>query len=208
MNSPKIDLLIACYEYCKYQEEMLYTLGKNLEISPKDIFFTWAYRKCRQSGTFKDNWSYFFHGLDCDLKNIADGRFIKLEFGPYGKVGYFTIRGVLQFVINSCFPWPNFSNFKKKMGIDISILVDKFLIQWYELLEEGIFTVADPSLLMLEEQFTTIDENGLRKVEFPKEIPEDMQISCSVAHRIKISESGFKVLKKEYLESEYNQILL
>ena len=114
MEFPKIDILNACSEAERRQQEMLPLLASALHVPAEDVFYTWAIRRCRQRGELPGTpWGYFFHGLECDLKNSADGRFLRLDFGPRGRIDTISAWGVLQFLMTSAAPWPDFAALKQ-----------------------------------------------------------------------------------------------
>src|SRR5437879_2699245 len=100
MDALEIGVLKACQELVHRQQEMLPLLAAALHVPEKEVFYTWALHKCKQHGDLEGtDWWYFFHGLECDLRNKADGRCLRIDFGPGGRVDTFTAWGVLQFIM-------------------------------------------------------------------------------------------------------------
>jgi hypothetical protein len=56
------------------------------------------------SGRF-DGWVWNFHALECDVWNLDDGRFVRIDFGPRTRRLVITGSGVLQYVMTVCPPW-------------------------------------------------------------------------------------------------------
>src|SRR5438093_10228457 len=102
----------ACCQVVLRQEELVPALAKVLGVRPDEVFYTWAARKCEQTGFLDEKWRYFFHGLECDLRNLKDGRFLRIDFGPGGRFDAFTAWGVTQFVMTSKEPWPDFGELR------------------------------------------------------------------------------------------------
>jgi hypothetical protein len=61
------------------------------------VFYTWCERKTRQSGSLNEYYKYFFHGYECDFRG-GSGEYIRVEFGPCGRVDTFTSYGLSSFV--------------------------------------------------------------------------------------------------------------
>jgi hypothetical protein len=83
MESVHLEVLKACEELILKQNEILPHLAKVLEVETNEIFYEWAFRRISQTGNILDNkWRYFFHGFECDIENLSDGRFLRIDFGP------------------------------------------------------------------------------------------------------------------------------
>jgi hypothetical protein len=202
MNAIEVGVLEACQEVALRQREMLPQLAAALEVPEDQVFYTWAFRKCRQHGSLDGgDWNYFFHGLECDLNNTADGRHLRIDFGPGGSVETFTAWGVLQFIMTSVAPWREFpqlqARFAKGPGPfdQFSGAMEKMSPVWDRLEAMGAFEKADPSLLELEAKSTKLGPDGLRHLQFPPEISETTQIDCSVAGRQRLSLCGTRLLE-------------
>ena len=112
MIPKELEVLKACYELLQHQKKLLTLLAFDLRLGVYDVFFAWALRQCSQRGKLQNDWCYRFHGLECDFENESDGRFIRLDFGPYGRVDTFTSWGLLQFIMTTQKPWSGFANLK------------------------------------------------------------------------------------------------
>src|SRR5688572_23142460 len=102
MDPIELGVLEACREVVHRQHELLPLLAAALNVREEDVFYTWALRQCKQHGALEGtDWWYFFHGMECDLKNKVDGRFLRIDFGPDSSVDTFTAWGVLQYIMTS-----------------------------------------------------------------------------------------------------------
>jgi len=202
MESVHLEVLKACYELNLRQNEILPHLSKTLQVETNEVFYEWAFRRIKQSGTILNNeWRYFFHGLECDIANLLDGRFLRVDFGPGGTIDTFSGFGILQFIMTSKSPWSNFEQLKlffaterppyNQFSGDYSKINDIF----EKLFSEGLIEVADKDLIAFEKQYTTIQTNGSWLIKFPPGTPEKQMFDCSVAKRLKLSESGKNYLK-------------
>ncbi len=204
MKEIALKTLTACNEMIMRIREVLPLLESAVGIYQGAVFYTWAFRRCKQSGKIPVAlWSYFFHGYECDLKNSSDGRFLRIDFGPGGRSDTFTAWGVLQFIMTSAEPWSQFDELKLFFAKNsppfdqFSGNSHKIYDIWDILEDEGCFETADERLVQLEAQYTTVNSIGIRYVKFPTTVSEKTQIDCSVAHRKIISQHGHDLVKAQ-----------
>lgn len=198
----ELGVLEACHEVTARQRELVPLLADTLGVPEEKVFHTWAFRRCRQSGPVKDtDWRFFFHGLECDLKNVADGRFLRIDFGPGGRLDTFTAWGVLQFIMTSTPPWPEFPDLQQQFaekGLPYdpySGSLTKMGIIWDRLAADGVFEQAAPDLVKFEDEHTSMGADGLRHVRFPPSTLEETRVDCAVAHRLCLSRLGHHILQ-------------
>jgi len=201
LTPTELSVLEASYEQTVRQQELLPLLAKQLGVAPEEVFYTWAFRRCQQRGVIADtNWAYYFHGLECDLKNSTDGRFLRLDFGPKGTVQTFTLWGVVQFVMTSVHPWPEFAELKELLADSAppydqySGSLQKMAPIWDVLAAKGMFEEADPGLVELKANCTLRGADGLFHIRFPADVSEQIQIDCSVAGRTRLSPMALDLL--------------
>jgi hypothetical protein len=174
---------------------MLPLVARALGVAESEVFYTWAFRRCKQRWTLAVNWNCFFHGLECDLENTADGRLLRLDFGPGGRVDTFTMWGVLRFVMTSAAPWPEYPDLRREFS-ESGTWTNTTAIEavWDRLDELGMFQEADEELAEFEESYASIGPDGLRHVNYPPGTPETVQADCSVAHRVVLTPLAHGVL--------------
>jgi len=196
-------VLDSCREMTLRHREILPLLADVVGVPEAEVFYEWAFRRCKQSGrAFGTDWSYFFHGLECDVKNLTDGRFLRFDFGPGGRVDTFTAWGVLQFIMTSRSPWSDFADLREQFAEDVDDVdensgsFERFTEVWDELDALGAFQPADQSLVDFKEACTAIGADGLRHVQFPTGTPERLQIDSSVAHRPILSDAALQFLDR------------
>ena len=113
MGELELQFLIACHESVARRRPLIADLAALLDVRTDEVFYLWAERRCKQSGSFRGGeWTYFFHGYECDLRHANDGRFLRIDFGPHGRTDTFTSWGAAQFVMTSKSPWPDFYDLK------------------------------------------------------------------------------------------------
>ena len=106
--------------------ELVPKLAHQLGVPVQELFYHWMSPRrseMEQVGIIKNNklkyflkntkWRYFFHGIDCDLWNTKDGRFLNVCFGPKGRIDTFEQGGVSRFVFTSKSPWPEYVKLKQ-----------------------------------------------------------------------------------------------
>lgn len=92
LTPAELGVLEVCREVVVRRREMLPRLAEALGVAAEEVFYTWAIRRCRQRGTLGDTgWVYFFHGFECDLEHTGDGRLLRIDFGPGGRVDTLTM---------------------------------------------------------------------------------------------------------------------
>jgi hypothetical protein len=194
-------VLEACHEVAARQHEMLPQLAAAINVPEYEVFYEWALRRCKQSGKLENSdWTYFFHGLECDLRNHSDGRILRIDFGPQGRVGILDRWGVLRFIMTSVAPWKAFPQLRTLLAdseppfSEHSGSAEKMGKVWDRLEHAGAFAQADPTLVALRAQHTARGPDGLNYLRFPPEITDCTRADCSVAHRQQLSLRGFAIL--------------
>ena len=201
MEAFELGVLEACQELIHRQQEMLPLLAAALQVHEEDVFYTWAKRKCAQHGNLEGtDWWYFFHGMECDLRNKVHGRFLRIDFGPGGRTDTFTAFGVLQFIMTSVPPWTEFAELKARLAQrpppydEYSGSMNHMGKVWDGLEAQGVLEKADPDLLAFEARYTKVGSDGIKRIHLPEGTPEKTRIDCSVANRNRLSPRGIEVL--------------
>jgi hypothetical protein len=202
MDEIEIGVLDACQEYISRQQEMLPLLGAALGVEESRVFYTWAFRRCAQRGSLAGtDWHYFFHGLECDLRNQKDRRSLRVDFGPKGRVGILNDYGVLRLIMTSVSPWGEFPHLRVFFAKDGPPFHEnsgdwnKMWPVWHRLESQGFFQQADPSLVAVQGKYTTRGADGLAHINFPPNVTEQIRVDCAVAHRLQLSQRAVDFLK-------------
>jgi hypothetical protein len=203
----ELDVLEACHEVTLRQKELLPLLAKALQVPESEVFYTWAFRRCEQHGALAGtDWAYFFHGLECDLKNTADGRFLRIDFGPGGRVDTFTMWGVLQFIMTSVPPWREFARLKPFLAEaeppfdEFSGDFAKMSSVWDHLVSRGAFEPADAGLVGWAAKHTSQGPDGITAVQPPPGTTQKTVIDCMVARRTRLSPEATRMLRTHAAE--------
>jgi hypothetical protein len=194
-------LLRACAELVRRQGELAGLLAETLGVPRAELAHSWWRRQCRQHGELKQGeWSYFFHGLECDLTHRTDGRVVRLDFGPGGRLDTFTGWGVLQFIMTTKAPWPEFRELKDQFAAGpppfdrSSGSLAKFG-PWFDRLEaQGLIATVAPELCQLVAAHTHDNAEGLPVLALPPGLPAHVYEDVSVCNRKVISAQGYQLL--------------
>ncbi len=202
LNPEELGVLEACREVVARRQELLPLLAQALGVPERDVFYTWAFRRCRQRGALNDTgWVYFFHGYECDLEHTGDGRLLRLDFGPGGRVDTLTMWSVLQFIMTSTIPWPEYPELRQRFAkpeqraTRFAGNTAAFGKVWDSLQVRGALEPADPALIRFKDACTTRGADGLLHVRYPPGTPETTEIDCAVAHRPVLSPVGLRLLE-------------
>jgi hypothetical protein len=205
LGAAELGFLECCREITRRHQELLPLLARAVGVAESDVFYTWAARRCQQSGRLDGtDWVYFFHGLECDVTNSADGRLLRFDFGPGGRVDTFTEWGVVQFIMTSRAPWPEFPVLQRHFARgeppydQYSGSFEKVSDTWDALEARGAFEPADPALVAFQARHTTRSADGSSRVHFPAGTPETTMFDCMVAQRPILSPVGIRLLESSH----------
>jgi len=197
------ELLHACSDVVECQHEMLGLLAKTLGARSNEVFYLWMRRTIHQRWHLDgSDWKCFFHGFECDLENTNDGRLLRLDFGPGGRVDTFTMWGVLRFVMTSVAPWPEYPELRVQFAEheestnSFGGSMDAIGIVWDRLSVLGVFEPADAGLIEFQKKHTLIGSDGLQRITYPEGASDELTYDCSVAHRPVLSSMGKRLLLK------------
>lgn len=183
--------LQACEEQALRKQELGMLLAQALGVSPDRLFYTWMNRKCEQVGSIPGtNWRHFFHGFECELHNEADGRHLRYEFGPHGRLDTVSGSAVSSFVMGSRAPWKEFSDLRKHFGDQVlkyQAFVDR-------LGRMGDLEPADPNLCTVLQHCTRKQPDGVTTITPPRGMTWESQVDLMVAGRPVISALGRQAL--------------
>jgi hypothetical protein len=200
----EFSFLCACQEMVIRMKEMVPILAHHVRVLPEELLYHFVTPpRPKQSGLIDgSDWKFRPHGLECDLKNTRDGRFLLLEFGPHGRCDTFTGWGVLQFVMTTKSPWREFPELKaflaetppphnERSGSHerMKTLADR--LEALQLVE-----VADQERCALRDKYTQIKPDGNRYISWPpeyKDYPPNFYLDTMVCDRWILSELGKQV---------------
>jgi hypothetical protein len=200
MDSMEFGVLEACEEVVRHQAEMIPLLAHAVALPTTELLY-WQLRRVKQSGRLEEpDWTYFFHGNECNLTNHKDGRFLRIDFGPRGAIDTFTAWGVLQSIMTSSAPWREFPTLRESFAENpppydqYSGSLAKIGAVWDRLENLGVFEAADPSLVAYLEKYSSVGPDGITYVRFPKDTSDELSFDCGVAHRRRLSAHGRELL--------------
>jgi hypothetical protein len=205
--------LSACRALVAAQGELAPLLAETVGVPPGEVFYAWMERHFPgvhlpqgeewrlQTGRVRETeWDYFFHGLECDLHHAGDGRHVRIEFGPRGRFDVLSEYAVLQFVMTSRAPWPEFFSLREYLADrpppydQFSGSYEKASALWDRLEAQGLLEPAAPDLCSLRHRCTRVQPDGKRLLVFPDELSEREHLDCLVAYRGVLSEAALRRL--------------
>lgn len=209
MHGLETSFLRACEELVLVQQELVPLLADTLGVPPQELFYGWmkgAFSNVhereldRESGRVSGTeWHYCFHGFECDFWHNHDPRYVRVEFGPHGRFNAFTPWSVLQFVMTSCLPWPDFRELQECLAEKpppynhLSGSQVRANELWDMLEARGLVQLADPTLQRLVES-RTILRGRTQVIELPENFSWQERLDCLVCARGVLSTSGSEPL--------------
>ena len=132
----------------------------------------------------------------------ADGRFLRVDFGPGGRYDTFTGFGVLQFVMTSRPPWREFDELRTYLADgppphdELSGSHKGMVALIKGLKAAGYVEFADPDLCAWKKRHTVTDSSGRHVLRMPREYaPHSRETyDTSVSSRLVVSDLGRQVL--------------
>lgn len=175
LNELEFSFLCACQEAVLRQQELVPLLSDQLGVQPKEVFYRWVMPpRCKQSGELDGTgWHYLFHGMECDLKNMQDGRFLRVEFGPHGRLDTFSGFSVLQFVMTTTAPWRMFPALREFLTEvpppynELSGSHENMVALDKRIHELQLVEAADPELCAFVNAHTQIGSDGSKILQLP-----------------------------------------
>jgi len=82
LNIKKIKSIL--YEQLLYKKVASKLLAKHFNCKESELFYLYQKNQLPQTGHLSKDIHYFFHGLECSMKNDKEGWNITLDFGPKG----------------------------------------------------------------------------------------------------------------------------
>ena len=188
MHKLTIPFLIAGSEMLEKIMNLMPKLAHQIGVPVQELFYfwmssrrakTWEYfihasktemEKYGQGIIENTNWKYFFHGFECDLDHMKDGRHLRIEFGPKGRIDTFSGFAVMEYIMASKPPWPEYKELKEFLVSPEypSGSFDKMCILASELSSHKFVETADPELAKLVKKYTKIRFRRMRPTQVLK----------------------------------------
>lgn len=167
--------LCACQEAVLHQLELVPMLAQGLGVEPNEVFYHWVKPpRCQQRGKIlTTDWTYYFHGLECNLKHAQDGRFLRVDFGPNGRFDTFSGWGVLQFVMTTKLPWKVFPDLQAYLAEEpppyneLSGSHKRMSLLAQRMFDLRLVETTDPGLSALVESHRHVEPDGQTVVILP-----------------------------------------
>jgi hypothetical protein len=213
MHDLELAFLSACQEIVRRQQELVPLLAATLRVLPEEVFYCWMRRSFPepdppfgededlQRGCIRGTeWDYFFHGFECDIQHRDDGRFVRVDFGPRGRLDTFTGWGVLQFVMTTRAPWQTFPDLQTYLAAkpppynSLSGSHARMCDLQDRLETLGCFERAAPDLHALVERHTERPPNAWTRFMPPVGLSERDLVDCYICNRWVLSPTALRIL--------------
>ncbi len=209
LHSVELTVLTACQEILKEKTKLMNQLAKTLGIDTQDLFYQWISGKLPQHGFLSGRqWKYFFHGFECDFRHILDGRLIRIEFGPGGRIDTFTDWGIYKFITTVRKQWlttPAVLTYFSTISASLpSALLDdyqkiSFIITQLKS-KQWVVAVAPELAKINGNPIRAVGSNDLL-IQLPKFLTDYKYLDTRVCQRLIISATGKKILALPRAES-------
>ncbi len=198
LTDNEIAFLRAAQELVACQEEVCALLARANGFPVSDLHRArWTHRLTEDGPIAGTDWNYYFHGMECDFANRKDGLYVRVDFGPGGRIDTFSGYGVLQFVMSSGARLPEFASLRTFLAAKpppfdhASGSFDRARALEDRLEDLGLFEECDPELAALVERCTEKLPDGTRSVRLPDTMDEFMKMGAMCcSRRLVISASG------------------
>ena len=174
MHELTIPFLIAGSEMIEKIKNLMPKLAHQIGVPVQELFYLWMDHhpeQMVQEGIIKDtDWKYGFHGFECDLNHTKDHRHLRVEFGPKGRIDTFSGFAVMEYIMASKPPWPEYKELKEFLVSPEypSGSFDKMCILASELSSHKFVETADPELAKLVKKYTKIRFRRMRPTQVLK----------------------------------------
>ena len=160
----------------------------------------------REDGVTRDGaWAWTFHGLECDISHRVDGRLVRVDFGPGGRLDTFSSYGVLLLVTSTRAPWREFPSLLAHVNRPDGHPASRRSphLRMYELEDivrsRGWIGPCDPTLSRTVEALTRPcpgPDNSTMKV-LPAAPPPYRPVDSLLCERLMITDRGRAILPRD-----------
>jgi hypothetical protein len=197
-QGPKLAFLAAAHEMLRHVREVVPCLAMSAGVRDAELFYAWAEGRLAEAGRLRPRrrgplgrgpWQYWFHGLECDVDNVRDGRRLRIDFGPGGRIDSFSPGSVADFVAYSRPPWGLHGALREHLfaaGERSSRERARNLAD--ELLAEGLLQHADVELQRARAEQT--GSTPRRPLALPQAAPAERLYDMMVCHRLRLTARG------------------
>lgn len=192
MTEIEFQFFSAAVDLVARQQELLPLVASAIGVDPFDYWILGQGRGDPAIGsinhTENGEWSFYFHGLEFDIKNRRDGRMVRVDFGPRGRRA-FTSGGVGEFVCRSRHPWPTFSKLKDHLCGSHDYADNLRCVELADgLVKSGHFAVANPVLLQLIAKHTRYVPGRGQVLDIPASDMPDEQSDLILCDKLVLTE--------------------
>jgi len=215
LDQNELDFLRSAADLTARQQELYKILTEAIGADPYDFWVLntgadgrgWLarrrYRRRRErlAGGEFGGWSWSFHGLECDMRQLVDGRFVRIDFGPTTRRSVITGWGVLQYLMCAKPPWRRYTRLQEHLAEkgppydSLSGSHEKMACLCDRLQRLQLLVPADTELLALGHEFSVNDPTtGATVIDIPPELEPAGQMDVYLSARLVVSDTARTVL--------------
>jgi hypothetical protein len=192
LSRDEIEFLRAAAALVDVQRELTHLFEREFAMTPYDYWIRLKPGRADASSQSPQvgSWQFHFHGLEFEA-NHEDGRHIRAELGPGGRVDVFTGWSVAIFVFSAKPPWPTYPHVRQLLQCELGH-PDFHQTTRIEtaLLHHGFFEHADPELLALRTRCTRPGPAGQHIIDIPADLYPPVAADVLLCDRLVLSDSG------------------
>jgi hypothetical protein len=139
------------------------------------------------------DWRFRFHGLEFDVRHVADGRSVRVDFGP-GGILTFTPGGVGSFVVTTRPPWRTFPELKAFLSGSVGYEYAKCVELSEALRNMHLISYVSPDVVNLVKRHSTFVPGRGHVLDVPPaERPTD-ESALTLCDKLVLTERGRELL--------------
>src|SRR5262249_1371551 len=129
----------------------------------------------------------------------------RVDFGPNGRLDTFVEWGVVQFIMTSKTPWPEFTELQAHLAEKpppydpYSGSLERAGRLYDQLSSEGLVGVVAPDLVAFAKEHTSLNTEGIAVQRLPPGTPDRTYFDVSVAERKVVTDKGHALLASQRL---------
>ncbi|WP_372364961.1 hypothetical protein [Candidatus Uabimicrobium sp. HlEnr_7] len=207
LTDREYNFLCACKHVVDYQQEVFPLIAADLKNTINVGYYEWMSLYPGVGFNFdgiitwqEEEWRYWFHSSECSVENIKDGRHIRIDFGPKGRLDTFCQWGVLLYVVCSRAPWPNFAELchflmPNSPPYHISDAYGAKKFDYFDKFAHlDLIVYPDLPLYNLQQKYFYRSEAGHFIQSYPNDGPDSLRFDFEVCNRYILTQKALEII--------------